>query len=88
MTLINIGFGNIVSKERVLAVISPDSAPVKRLITQSRSKGMLIDASYGRKTKSVLVCDSGHIILSALTVEAVFQRMNEEKADGIQGDNQ
>lgn len=69
MKLINIGFGNLVSAERLVAVISPDSAPVKRMIQETRERGMLIDATYGRKTASVFVTDSGHVILSALPPE-------------------
>lgn len=69
MDLINIGFGSLVSRERLVAVISPDSAPVKRMIQETRERGMLIDATYGRKTASVFVMDSGHVILSALPPE-------------------
>ena len=66
MKLINIGFGNMVSAGRVVAVVSPDSAPVKRLIKEARERGMLIDASYGRSTRAVLIMDSDHVVLSAL----------------------
>ena len=66
MKLINIGFGNLVSAERVLAIVSPDSAPIKRLIQESRERGMLIDATYGRKTASVFVMDSDHVVLLSL----------------------
>ena len=66
MKLINIGFGNMVSAQRLLTVISPESAPVKRLIQEARDRGMLIDASYGRKTRSVLIMDTDHVILSGL----------------------
>ena len=69
MELINIGFGSLVSRERLVAVISPDSAPVKRMIQETRERGMLIDATYGRKTASVFVMDSGHVILSAMPPE-------------------
>ena len=69
MTLVNIGFGSFLSLERAIAVISPDSAPVKRLIQESRERGMLIDATYGRKTASVWIMDSGHVILSAMPPE-------------------
>lgn len=77
MKLINIGFGNLVSAERLLSVISPDSAPVKRLVQEARDRGMLIDASFGRKTKSVLIMDTDHVILSAISPEAVAGRMEE-----------
>ena len=73
MKLINIGFGNLVSAGRVVAVVSPDSAPVKRLVKEARERGMLIDASYGR-TRAVLVMDSDHVVLSALTPETVAGR--------------
>ena len=69
MKLINIGFGNLISEERLVAVISPDSAPVKRMIQETRERGMLIDATYGRKTASVFVMDSDHVVLSALPPE-------------------
>ena len=68
-SLINIGFGNLISAQRLIAVVSPDSAPVKRLIQESRDSGMLIDATYGRKTASVLIMDSDHVVLSALSAE-------------------
>ena len=74
MKLINIGFGNLVSAERVLAIVSPDSAPIKRLIQESRERGMLIDASYGRSTRAVLIMDSDHVVLSALQPETVANR--------------
>ena len=74
MKLINIGFGNLVSAGRVVAVVSPDSAPVKRLVKEARERGMLIDASYGRSTRAVLIMDSDHVVLSALTPETVASR--------------
>ena len=69
MHLINIGFGNLVSSQRLLAIVSPDSAPIKRLIQESRDRGMLIDATYGRKTASIFIMDSDHVVLSALPPE-------------------
>lgn len=75
MQLINIGFGNLVSAQRLLAVVSPDSAPIKRLIQEARDRGMLIDATYGRKTASVLIMDSDHVVLSALSAERLAPRM-------------
>lgn len=77
MKLINIGFGNMVAAERLLSVISPDSAPVKRLVQEARDRGMLIDASFGRKTKSVLIMDTDHVILSAVSPETVAGRTEE-----------
>ena len=78
MKLVNIGFGNMVSAQRVVAIVSPDSAPVKRLGQEARERGALIDASFGRKTKSVLVMDSGHVIWSSLPTEQVAARFNSE----------
>ena len=69
MKLVNIGFGNMVSVSRIIAVVSPDSAPIKRIISDARERGNLIDATYGRRTRAVVVCDSGHVILSALQPE-------------------
>ena len=74
MKLINIGFGNMIASGRLLAVVSPDSAPIKRVIQEARDRGMLIDASYGRKTRSVLLMDTDHVILSAITPEMVSER--------------
>ena len=74
MKLINIGFGNMVSAGRLLAVVSPDSAPIKRVIQEARDRSMLIDASYGRKTKSVLLMDTDHVILSAIAPETISER--------------
>ena len=71
MKLINIGYGNYVSAERLLAVVSPDSAPIKRIVQDSREIGMLIDATYGRKTQAVLIMDTGHAVLSALPPECL-----------------
>lgn len=75
MQFINIGFGNLVSVQRLIAVVSPDSAPVKRLVQESRDRGMLIDATYGRKTASVLIMDSDHVVLSALAAERLASRL-------------
>lgn len=78
MKLVNIGFGNMVSAQRVVAIVSPDSAPVKRLGQEARERGVLIDASFGRKTKSVLVMDSGHVIWSSLPPEQISARFRED----------
>ena len=75
MQFINISFGNLVSVQRLIAVVSPDSAPVKRLVQESRDRGMLIDATYGRKTASVLIMDSDHVVLSALAAERLAPRL-------------
>ncbi len=79
MRLINIGFGSMVSAQRVLAVVSPESAPIKRVMQEAKERGMLIDASYGRKTKAVLLMDTDHVILSALTPEAVAERWQDRQ---------
>ena len=76
MPLINIGYGNLVSSERLLTVVSPDSLPVKRLIQEAKDRAMLIDASFGRKTRAVLVMDTDHVILSAVSPEAIAKRLN------------
>lgn len=73
--LINIGFGNIVSANRIISIVSPESAPIKRIITVARDKGMLIDATYGRRTRAVIITDSDHVILSAVQPETVAQRL-------------
>ena len=76
--LINIGFGNIVSANRLVAIVSPESAPIKRIIQEARDRGMLIDATYGRRTRAVLIMDSGHIILSAVQPETVGGRIDKD----------
>ena len=81
MKLVNIGFGNLINANRVIAMVSPESAPIKRIITEAREKGTLIDASFGRKTKTVLVMDSGHVILSGIQPEPVGTRMTAEGED-------
>ena len=83
MKLINIGFGNVVAAGRILAVVSPESAPMRRLIVDARDRGMLIDASFGRKTKSVLLMDTDHVILSAVSPETVSARL-EDRPDPVQ----
>ena len=75
MALINIGFGSFISADRLVSVLSPDLAPIKRMVQDARERGSLIDASYGRKTRSILVTDGGYIILSALTSETVAERL-------------
>lgn len=81
MQFINIGFGNLISAQRLIAVVSPDSAPVKRLVQESRDREMLIDATYGRKTASVLIMDSDHVVLSALAAERLAPRLGMTVAD-------
>jgi len=82
MKLINIGFGNMVNAARIIAIVSPESAPVKRMITEAKEKGMLIDATHGRKTRAVVVADSDHIILSYLQAEKLGERFNESDNSG------
>ena len=79
--LVNIGFGNIVAANRIISIISPESAPIKRIIQEARDKGMLVDATYGRRTRAVVVVDSGHIILSAVQPETVANRLVAQTAD-------
>jgi regulator of extracellular matrix RemA (YlzA/DUF370 family) len=74
--LINIGFGNIVAANRIIAIVSPESAPIKRIIQESRDRGMLIDATYGRRTRAVIITDSDHVILSAVQPETVANRLS------------
>ena len=78
MKLINIGFGNMVSSSRLLAVVGPDSAPIKRLIQEAKDRSMCIDATYGRKTKAVILMDTDHVILSAIQPESIAGRMPED----------
>ena len=79
MKLINIGFGSMVSAGRVLAVVAPDSAPIKRVIQDARDRGMLIDASFGRKTKAVILMDMDHVILSAISPETISARWMDKQ---------
>ena len=83
MKLINIGYGNMVSAGRVVAIVSPESAPIKRMIQDLREKGLLIDASFGRSTRAVILMDSGHGVLSALTPEILFQRFEDKTEEDI-----
>lgn len=83
MKLINIGFGSMVAANRVLAIVAPDSAPIKRVVQEARDRGMLIDASYGRKTKTVILMDTDHVILSGISPETIGARWSggEEKEE-------
>ena len=78
MQLINIGFGNIVSARRIISIVSPDSAPIKRLVQEAKDSKMAIDATYGRRTRAVLIMDSGHVILSAVQPETVAGRLDKD----------
>lgn len=84
--LINIGFGNIVSASRIVAIVSPESAPIKRIIQEARDRGMLVDATYGRRTRAVVIMDSDHIILSAVQPETVAHRLSSKESSETTAD--
>ena len=84
MQLINIGFGNMVSSARLIAIVSPESAPIKRIVQDAREQGRLIDATYGRRTRAVIVMDSDHVILSAVQPETVAARLNDDEEEQAQ----
>ncbi len=86
MRLVNIGFGNMVSAERVVAVVSNESAPIKRMVQEARERGAVIDATFGRKTKTVIVMDSGSIVLSAIMPETITNRFNGKEDGIVEGD--
>ena len=86
MQLINIGFGNIVSAERIISIISPESAPIKRIIQEAKDSKMAIDATYGRRTRSVIITDSDHIILSAIQTETVAGRLTKDEENLLEDD--
>lgn len=81
MKLINIGFGNMISSGRLIAIVSPESAPIKRIIQEARNRGMLIDATYGRRTRAVIIMDTDHVILSAIQPETVAGRMGDKNPE-------
>ena len=82
MRLVNIGFGNLVAANRMISIVSPESAPIKRIIQDSKERGTLIDATHGRKTRAVIITDSDHVILTYLSAEMVAHRINNESAVG------
>ena len=84
MKLINIGFGNMVSANRLIAIVSPESAPIKRIVQEARDKGSLIDATYGRRTRAVIIMDSDHVILSAVQPETVANRLSDDVEDEME----
>ena len=86
MKLINIGFGSLVAADRMLSVLAPDSAPIKRVIQEARERGMLIDASYGRKTKAVILMDTDHVILSAIAPETIYARWMDKQETDVEGE--
>lgn len=86
MQLINISFGNMVSSARLITIVSPESAPIKRIVQDAREQGRLIDATYGRRTRAVIVMDSDHVILSAVQPETVAARLNNNEEEAMQDD--
>ena len=88
MKLLNIGFGNMVSANRLVAIVSPESAPIKRIIQDAKDRGTLIDATYGRRTRAVLVTDSDHVILSAVQPETVANRLSDREEDDEEEDEE
>ncbi len=85
MKLVNIGFGSMVAAGRVLTIVEPDSAPIKRIVQEARDRGMLIDASYGRKTKAVLLMDTDHVILSGIATDVLAARFAEKAQEEDNG---
>ena len=80
MQLINIGFGNLVSADKIVAIVAPDSAPIKRIVQDAKEQGLLIDATYGRKTRSVIITQSEHVVLSAINPESIGNRVSAEES--------
>ena len=85
MKLVNIGFGTLVSADKVVAVVSPDSAPIKRMVQEAKEQGVLIDATFGRRTKAVLIMDSDNVVLSAISPETVAGRFNDREEPAAEG---
>ncbi|HHW27462.1 MAG TPA: DUF370 domain-containing protein [Firmicutes bacterium] len=81
--MVSIGFGNIVSANRIVAMVSPESAPIRRIISEARDRGMLVDATHGRRTRAVIIADSGHIVLSAVNPETVVSRLDEKATKSV-----
>ena len=88
MKLINIGFGSLLAAHRILSVLDPDSAPIKRVVQEAKERGMLVDASYGRKTKAVILMDTDHVILSAIPTETIYARWMDRPEEEIKEDEQ
>ena len=88
MKLINIGFGNMISSERLLSIVSPESAPIKRLVQEAKERAMLVDASFGRKTRAVIVMDTDHVILSAITPEQIAKRMADKEGESYKDEEE
>lgn len=88
MQLINIGFGNIVSANRIIAIVSPESAPIKRIVQEAKDDGMAVDATYGRRTRAVIIMDSGHVVLSAVQPETVAGRLDKEDTNNTSSEEE
>ena len=84
MKLINIGFGNIVVLHRIISIVSPESAPIKRMVQEAKDSKMAVDATYGRKTRAVIIMDSGHVVLSAIQPETIAARIDKNKKKKIE----
>lgn len=87
MNFINIGYGNIVSTDKIVSIVSPESAPIKRMISEAREKGILIDATHGRKTRGVIITNSNHVVLSAVQPETMVHRLVYKELTSIQGES-
>ncbi len=87
MQFINIGFGNLVSSQRIISIVSPESAPLKRIVQEAKDEKRAIDATFGRRTRAVLIMDSGHVILSAVQPETIASRLNNNQIDLEKGEN-
>ena len=88
MKLVNIGFGNMINAARIIAIVSPESAPIKRMISDAKEKGSLIDATHGRKTRAVIVMDTDHVILSAITPEQIAKRMADKEGESYKDEEE
>ena len=88
MKLVNIGFGNMINAQRLVSIVSPESAPIKRVIREAEDKKILINATYGRRTRAVIIMDSGHVVLSSLQPETVANRLNEKEDEEMTGNEQ
>lgn len=87
LKLVNIGFGNMISGSRIIAIVKPESAPIKRMINEARERDKLVDATYGRRTRAVIICDSDHLILSAVQPETMANRFNSKEINDKESDN-
>ena len=88
MKLVNIGFGNMINAARIIAIVSPESAPIKRIITKSREVNMLVDATYGRRSRAVIMTDSGHVILSPVQPETIANRLSTDYEDDVEDNDE